>query len=122
MENIYTSAEHFLKFSTILGLFPCSFDGPAKDGKTKKSVFGAFCSVLSLSMSVFLMAVNLTSETRRDSQLLKIAWDISKVAGSFSFLSMFFYQMSKVESIKMFLKTIDELDGIVSELIQFSLS
>lgn len=115
MENFYTSVKSFLFFAKLLGIFPMSFEGPARKGLLKvkwQNVFISFCLVL-VTVSLFTMRFSFDLTFAKNSEILAKAWDIMTDVEILSYFLLFCYQIFKRKNILKFMKTIQSIDDEV---------
>lgn len=116
MENIFTASKPFIILAKLLGLFPTSFDGPARKGSLKLKCLDILISLfwfVSICYLVFT-GVSRTSFYTGSSIILAKIWDVFiKMEYSLYFIE-FCYQVSKHKNIVRFLKKIQKSDEKVS--------
>lgn len=113
MENIFTTSKPFLNFAVVLGLFPLAFEGPARKGILKSSVFGDLLSCCSLIFLIFITVSNLTSEDHyltNTSAILDKTRSLLVTVELFSYIFLFFHQLLKRENFLRFLNLIHDFD------------
>lgn len=113
MENIFTASKPFINFATFLGLFPMSFEGPARKRILKLSFFGVLLSCCSLLLLVYITVSNLASEDHYSTKA-SVFFDDTRIflitAELLSYIFFLINQLCKRKSILRFLELIHEFD------------
>lgn len=112
MENIFTISKPFLVFAKALGIFPMTFEEPARKGKLKVKLFDIVLSVLSLLAISYITLSSFSSKIffSGDRKIMETAWYILKNLDVTSYFFLFWYQIVKRKSILNFVLLLADLD------------
>jgi hypothetical protein len=110
MENIFTSSNPMLIHSMLLGLFPMSFDGPARKGSFKTKWHDVILVVAFGIFQVFIIRTNLTLDLWAPNVIIQFAWAVTRNFEGFSYVLLFWYQIWNRKNIVKFLRIIDTVD------------
>jgi hypothetical protein len=115
MENIFTSAEPFIKLSSSLGFFPMSFSGPSRKGFliTRWTDIAKSCFLIAFLLTINGALILIKSEVR-GLVLLACIWKISFIIQHIGHLFLIAYQLSKSKNIENFLRKVDHCDTQVN--------
>lgn len=115
MENIFTVAKPFLVFARFLGLFPLSFEGPARKGILRVKLVNiaiTICTMILIFVTVVSLFFN-ASNTKSNSTILSQAWSCAICFEYFSHLCLVVYQFLKRKDVLKFLQQIEKVDDQV---------
>jgi hypothetical protein len=120
MENVFTAAKPFVVFAKLLGVFPMSFDGPARKGLLKSHWSDWICALLwmLLMLSALLLLRRLKSSfyLLADSEISLEAWYIAGYLHISSLSIFIFIQVRNREKIVRFLNLLHDFDNKVKLL------
>jgi hypothetical protein len=118
MENVFTAAEPFLVLANLIGVFPKSFDGPARKGFLKGRLRDWVLSVVSLTVLVSTIGLVLFSkESFRFLAVSEIGfqgWYIIAYLNCFILVGLYIHQLWKRKNIVKLLNLIRSFDDEVS--------
>lgn len=112
MENIFSASKPILTLAKLLGLFPMSFEGPARKGLLKLKCVNVIISLFWFVAALF-MILNRSPFSKvytGSSQVLPRAWEVLMNLELFSYIFNFCYQNWKRKNIVKFLKIIHKSD------------
>jgi hypothetical protein len=114
MENIFTVAKPFLTFGSFIGVFPMSFEGPARKGFLKCHWKDLIMTSICLSLLVVSLYVSMCMghvfESFIDSKISSQGWNVIMNLTNSVGLCVFFYQLWKRKNIVRFLNLILNFD------------
>jgi hypothetical protein len=111
MENIFTAYQPFIVFFKFLGLFPLSFDGPARKGNLKFKWKNIFSSCTTILFYTFVFGFILTNrKVTVDSKILYYGWSLPSLLESFFQLVLVLNQLKDAKKIVLFLKKLQAVD------------
>jgi hypothetical protein len=117
MENIFTVAKPFLTFAKFLGIFPMSFEGPARKGFLKVHWEDLILSAVCIALSVFSFLVSMASNNFFggfvESKISSQGWNVTLKLSNITMLWLLFYQFWKRKNIVEFLNLIQNFDMLV---------
>jgi hypothetical protein len=118
MENIFTVAKPFLTFAKLLGVFPMSFEGPARKGFLKVHwsdlMFSGLGFISLILYFYFTMLVENLFSFLSDSMIVLKVWKVVLKLSSLVLFCQFWYQLTRRRLIARFLHLIRNFDMEVS--------
>lgn len=110
--NIYTSSQPFYWFAKMLGLFPLSYIGPAEKGILTMKWHGVASTVLAFKVCVLLTAWSFYGEDNSASvsNMMSVVWIQWSAFGLFLVMIQLFIQFRNRESMKYFLRAVNDFD------------
>lgn len=117
MENIFTAAKPFLRFSRILGLFPMNFESASRKGVLKVKRQGIFfsCVAVTVLTCLFLFIVKDRQNMRIEANAKSIAHDFGIFFELFAYVVHVTSQLAKRKCIVRFLNLVSEIDDEASD-------
>jgi hypothetical protein len=120
MENIFTVAKPFLIFAKLLGVFPMSFDGPARKGflKTKLAdlVHSIFSFVIIFSLFYYVSFASSLIKSLTATEIAFQGWMTALYLQTSIFICLFLYQLSRCRNVVRFLNLVHCVDKKVKML------
>lgn len=112
MDNIYTAFRPFYIAMKVLGIFPVSFEGPARKGILRQTFSDIFLSCISIIPFITLFVVSCSRQNSMDlaSQILPRAWSLSNLFCLTMLVLSYSYQIAKRGSIIKFLELLEGFD------------
>lgn len=116
MENIFSSARPFTFFLYILGFFPIA---PEIDDIYRSRLIWKICgvcfSIINVLIAFYFFWINVRNEEMwtSSSSILTNIWNSLAFLTPIIVLITFSYQMTKLKDLKVFFKTIYEVDNCV---------
>lgn len=110
--NIYTSALPLYYFLKLMGIFPPSFIGSARNGNFSVKIRDKLQFLLAIAFVLFFLYSSLTfaSEDFKTSQLLSTAWKIMPACGLLVILITVPYELRVYRKILKLLHLLNEFD------------
>jgi hypothetical protein len=118
MENVFTAFKPFYLLSKLIGTFPMTFQGQAKNGNFKTKLFDAVYSIISCCAIFFMIYMKFSSDNlvRSESMIVYIIWSYSIVFELLTLLIQLWFQIYHRHEIELFLKLLHEFDNEVKAL------
>lgn len=116
MDNIFTAVWPFYFVTKTFGLFPMSFEGPARKGNLMQKYRDFVVPFLNVSIGIFLVPLIVMYPMTVDnySPLMTTLVHLIVIFGAVLILSPFIYQILKRHSIKKFLLDLHYFDKKVT--------
>lgn len=112
MDNIYTTVQAFATLLKVLGVFPMSFEGPARKGVLKTKFRDVVITIFPVSVLIVLILFALLDHklVTIESSILAKAWNFCLILGLFMLLVAFVYQIIHRHNIRDLLQLLDNFD------------
>jgi hypothetical protein len=117
MENIFTAAEPFLVFGQIIGFFPKSFCGPAREGVFAVKWYNVLTSTCLFSLLIFNVVINIQTQafTPVIHSLLEYGWVSATIFEVNMQLCVYLVQLARSKNFFLLLQELHAADEKVSQ-------